>query len=660
MNDVDNKNFTPLHLAAQQNHADTTKYLLAKDADVAIKTDGGRTAYHSTAFYGYLNILQLLTSHDNRYINDTDNKGFTPLYLAVQQGKVDITRYLLSKKANVSTKTSLGRTLYHKAAYDGNLSILQLFVSHNGKHVNDVDNKNFTALHLAVQQNHADVVKCLLSKEANVAIKTDIGRSVYHSAAYYGYMSILQPLVTHCKMHVNDVDNKNFTPLHLAVQQNHSDVVKYLLVKEADLAVKTDISRSVYRSAAYSGYISILKLLLTHSKVHVNDVDNKNFTPLHLAVQQNHTDVVKYLLSKEADVAIKTDSGRSVYHNAAYNGYISILQLLVTHSKVHVNDLDNTHFTALHLAVQKNRTEVVKYLLAKEVDVAIKTDIGRSIYHSAAYKGYISILQLLVTHSKMHVNDVDNKNFTPLHLAVQQNHADIVKYLLLKEADVSIKTDGGRTVYHSTAFYTNLDVLQLITSHDNRYINDVDNKGFTPLYLAVQQGKTDFTRYLLSNNANASIKTSLGRTLCHKAAYDGKLSILQLLVCHNDVHVNAVDNKKFTALHLAVQQNHADVVKYLLSKEADAAIKTDIGRSVYHSAAYYGYTSIFQLLVTRSKIRVNDVDNKNFTALHLAVQQNHADTVKYLLSKGADVAIKTYNGRTVYHSAAYYGNLDVF
>ena len=126
---------------------------------------------------------------------------------------------------------------------------------------------------------------------------------------------------------MNDVDNKNFTALLLAVQQNNADVVKYLLVKEAYVAIKTDIGRSVYHAAAFRGYIGILQLLVTHGKVHLNDVDNKNFTALYWAVQQNHADVVKYLLSKEADVAIKTDIGRSVYHSAAYYGYIGVLQL---------------------------------------------------------------------------------------------------------------------------------------------------------------------------------------------------------------------------------------------------------------------------------------------------------------------------------------------
>ena len=308
--------------------------------------------------------------------------------------------------------------------------------------------------------------------------------------------------------------------------------------------------------------------------------------------------------------------------------------------------------TPLYCAVCNGHTEIVEYLLINDADVSIKTAIGRYVYHNTAYNGNLNILKILVSHNSIHVNDVDNENFTALHLAVRQNHEDVVKYLLVKGADVATKTDIGRSIYHSAAYYGYMSILQLLTSHDNRYINDADNKGFTPLYLAVQQGKIDITRYLLSKKAIISTKTSLRRTLYHKAAYDGNLSILQLLVSHNGTNVNEVDNETFTALHLAVQQNHEDVVKYLLSKEADVAIKTGIGRSVYHSAANYGYISNLKLLVTRSKMHVNDVDNETFTALHLAVQKYQADVVKYLLSKGADVTIKTDIGRTVYHSAA--------
>ena len=80
-------------------------------------------------------------------------------------------------------------------------------------------------------------------------------------------------------------------------------------------------------------------------------------------MRNGHTELVEYLLINDADVSTKTASGRSVYHNAAYNGNQNILKILVSHNSIHVNDVDNENVTALLLAVQQNHADVVIYLL---------------------------------------------------------------------------------------------------------------------------------------------------------------------------------------------------------------------------------------------------------------------------------------------------------
>ena len=61
-----------------------------------------------------------------------------------------------------------------------------MIVKHNSNHLNDVDEKRFTALYFAVEQGNSDIVKCLLSNGADVSIKMIDGRSVYHKVAYDG------------------------------------------------------------------------------------------------------------------------------------------------------------------------------------------------------------------------------------------------------------------------------------------------------------------------------------------------------------------------------------------------------------------------------------------------------------------------------------------
>ena len=41
---------------------------------------------------------------------------------------------------------------------------------------------------------------------------------------------------------------------------------------------------------------------------------------------------------------------------------------------------------------------------------------------------------------------------------------------------------------------------------------------------------------------------------------------------------------------------------------------------------------------------VNVISNDNWTAMHKAVANNHADLVRFLLSKGADIAVEYQQG----------------
>ena len=247
--------------------------------------------------------LQAIKENIENYesvLNDTTLDGRSPLYHAVRDGHIDISKFLLSNGADASIKTDIGRTVYHNAAYNGNIKILEMLVTHSDKYVNEVDNKNFTPLYVAVQQGHEDVVKLLLLNKSDVSVKTEIGRTVYHSAAYCGNLHILQIIISHNNTHVNDVDKRNVTPLYLAVQQRQTKVVQYLLENKADVSIKTNIGRSVYHKAACDGNLEIMNILLNHTCQFINDSDDSDKTPLLIASQCDHLKVVRLLLCKNA------------------------------------------------------------------------------------------------------------------------------------------------------------------------------------------------------------------------------------------------------------------------------------------------------------------------------------------------------------------------
>lgn len=90
------------------------------------------------------------------------------------------------------------------------------------------------------------------------------------------------------------------------------------------------------------------------------------------------------------------------------------------------------------------------------------TDIcGCSALYYAAYRGYKDIVKLLLINNA-NVNSKSFGGFTPLHAAVSQGHKEIVDLLLENGAKKNIKDAQGRIAIKLTS---DLTIIDLINSH---------------------------------------------------------------------------------------------------------------------------------------------------------------------------------------------------
>ena len=71
---------------------------------------------------------------------------------------------------------------------------------------------------------------------------------------------------------------------------------------------------------------------------------------------------------------------------------------------------------------------------------------------------------------------------------------------------------------------------------------------------------------LISLGAEKDWKDNKGSTALHKAAFNGNLPAVLLLIQHGAT-VNILDNESTTPLHNAVYNGHTDVVQYFSIKK---------------------------------------------------------------------------------------------
>ncbi|XP_065559598.1 ankyrin-1-like [Artemia franciscana] len=442
------------------------------------KKDRRKMPLHFAAEKGLLDICQLLFSKGAQ-IDSLDYKQYTPLHWAARNGHMAVTDYLLEKGANPSLGARLynGRTPLHFAAAAGKLDICQL-LCFKGVHIDILDNNNFTPLHWAAKNGHMSVTDYLLEKGANPSLRAKLykGRTPLHFAAAAGKLDICQLLCSK-GVHIDILDNNNFTPLHLALRNGHISLADYLLEKGANPNLGHDgkISIPIHLAAA-AGKLDICQLLFSKG-AHIDILDNNNFTPLHWAAKNGHISVADYLLEKGAspNFGAKLYNGTTPLHLASAEGTLDICQLLVSKG-AHIDAIDDRRLTPLHWAAKRGQVSVAYYLLEKGANLNLKSDEnGQKLtpLHYAAVRGKLDMCQLLVSKGAQ-IYSLDSGSFTPspIHYAAAAGELEIFQFLLSKGA----------------------------------HIDFLDNGSYIPLHWAAKEGDISVTNFSLEKGVNLNFK----------------------------------------------------------------------------------------------------------------------------------------------------------
>ncbi len=220
-----------------------------------------------------------------------------------------------------------------------------------------------------------------------------------------------------------DADSPETTEIFIdAVRADDIEKVRQLLDTDPELAnARNESGDSAILLSLYSGSDAITRLLLSRGaklsvfeaaaignldrvKEHLsidprllNSVSHDGWTPLHLSAFFGQTEVVEYLATIGADL-----------HATSKNG-LGIMPI--------------------HSALKGHRLEVAQFLLEQGVDVnARQTILGYTSLHYAAVNGLESAAQKLVEYgAEVHLKSADGK--TPLDLARENNHADVIRIL---------------------------------------------------------------------------------------------------------------------------------------------------------------------------------------------------------------------------------------
>ncbi|KAL9628732.1 MAG: hypothetical protein Q9164_007161, partial [Protoblastenia rupestris] len=165
---------------------------------------------------------------------------------------------------------------------------------------------------------------------------------------------------------------------------------------------------------------------------------------------------------------------------------------------------------------------------------------------------------------------------------------------------------------------------------------------------------------VLTPSPECSAQLALSERLAvHFAAENGHCEVLQILRCSFYQKIHAV-----TALHLAVEYSHHNVVKFLIGEVICPDKFYDGSENAIHFATSSGLVKALQAILDylsprERKLCINVKSSRGMTALHLAVTQGNIEAVQILINFGAEVHETDNRDQPILSDAVRSGNAEL-
>ncbi|XP_078575768.1 uncharacterized protein LOC144861671 [Branchiostoma floridae x Branchiostoma japonicum] len=267
--------------------------------------------------------------------------GATSLFVAAQEGHVEVVQQLLKAGADVEKARQGGATPLYIAAQNGHVEVVQQLLK-AGAEVDKARQTGATPLYIAAQNGHVEVVQQLLKAGAEVDKAKQDGATPLLIAAEEGHVEVVQQLLK-AGAEVDKAKQDGATPLFIAAQEGHVEVVQQLLKAgaEVDKAKKSGVTPLYI--ATKEGYVEIVQQLLKAGadmgktiQLEEPTQQRTDLTPLHFAAESGDLNTVNVLVSAGADatcpVIIKNKETEQVKEQSPYDVAVERCHNLVAYT----------------------------------------------------------------------------------------------------------------------------------------------------------------------------------------------------------------------------------------------------------------------------------------------------------------------------------------
>jgi ankyrin repeat protein len=541
----------------------------------------------------------------------------------------------------IQTRNSRGCTALHEAVRQGQLETVDLLLGY-GIEFDAVDENGESAVILASRNGFVKILWSLLKKHPNTALRDSSKFTALHHASIMGYRNIAKLLIDE-HAPIIATDGSGNTPLHLAVQNNHIELVELFLqprksgTSQASLPGTNNIGdHALEKEAIEENGNGILEMF---------NFDGLGENPLKEAINYGHEDIALLLLGHYTTSTLNT---KYILHAAAGMGRVMLVKYLVKLDGIDIDQPDSKQRTALQFATYRGHVAVVEFLMDNGADSLTRDQWGDTplddalarrnedlvkallkqqpeksilgnLLYSAARRGLGAILTMLLDAGADKDYEYDYGS-PALRAAVCNDEVECVRILLMRQVKLDGKDSSGDTVLSDASAVSDLTVIRMLL--DAGVSMDTKNAtGRTPLQKAAINNRSEVVQFYLERGAILEADPSYpGSSLLEQLVKKQSFETVKVVVNYEGDRLDSTLLAE--CFHIALRNDDPRIVSLLLDKGADANAMS--AKALYGTAlqecAYYCNLKMAKVLLERPvPVKVNEIGGRFHTALIASV-----------------------------------------
>jgi len=524
-----------------------------------------------------------------------------------------------------------GSSALHLAAFLNHPRMMRLLLD-NGASVSTSNKHNERPLYTAIVHESVDAIDILIHEGAVIDDAMKEGLAPFYLAVNYNSLYVIDVINKSQRQYDNEqslfLRLPETSELFIAAQNNNCDRARELLsISRCDINKPTGVMQATpLLIAVQHGHTQMVKLLVQHG-AHINQHNQKGVFALLLAAQLNHIDILVFLLKNGADVEQQTSDGCTALISASALGHAQIVKTLLYANAEDQQRLANGA-NAMDIAIQSNIKPIIALMKLNMAYCDYAHALVGKFSNDQLLHAYQSELFIPCFYKHMQLAMKSTMLFSPPRLVIavlfhypnfnrifcdflRMEYQNTSRFKNLGVTPVLLKLHqhalflNEHTPLHIAICVGSIEAVQLhVDLHFNINNNDPQS-GISPLFLACQLGRIEIVKILLSADVDVFLSTDNGRSPLRIAVEAGHLGIVCLLI--NTLkkknrldHVNFGSENGYDILATALELGFDKIASLLINVGADHTIPHTDGRTPWTIAAIKGYTAITALLLAKA------------------------------------------------------------